>query len=142
MPKIRILIDSFADRDLYIAITEILMQATRDHPDNWDTVIGEPARIDHVGYHTDVLSAVVFTRELSGSQLFRLTIRTGEHPVFDELMRTYALHCGLPVVTPQLLELSRQVLNDHGHADAMPDDPGSIAQLTVALRSLIKAVES
>jgi len=44
-------------------------------------------------------------------------------------------------VTPELLELSRKVLKDHGHADAMPDDPGSIDQLTVALRSLLKALE-
>lgn len=47
-----------------------------------------------------------------------------------------------PKVTPELMLLSKQVLIEHGHADAMPGDPGSIAQLTVALRSLIKAVEN
>ncbi|UVT31367.1 hypothetical protein SEA_MARCIE_105 [Microbacterium phage Marcie] len=142
MSKIRVLIDPKIDRDLYIAVTERLMRATREHAENWETVIDQPATVDHVGYHTDTLSAVVFSREGENYSLFRLTIRPGEHPVFDDLMRIYAQHCGIPVVTPHLLELSRQVLNDHGIRDAMPDDPGSIAQLTVALRSLIKAIEN
>lgn len=44
-------------------------------------------------------------------------------------------------VTPELIALTRSTLNAHGDPSAMPDDPGSIAQLTVALRSLLKAVE-
>lgn len=36
------------------------------------------------------------------------------------------------------IEHARKVLREHGHADAEPGDPGSIAQLTLALRSLIE----
>ncbi|QKO02853.1 hypothetical protein SEA_KELCOLE_101 [Microbacterium phage Kelcole] len=139
--KIRVLISSTDNRELYIAVTERLMRATRENPENWETVIDQPATVDHVGYHSDELSAVVFTRQPEATSLFRLTLRPGEHPVFDELAALIVTELR-PKVTPELLELSRQVLNEHGHADAMPDDPGSIAQLTVALRSLIKAVES
>lgn len=139
--KIRILIDPLENRDLYIAVTERLMRATREHPGNWETVIDQPSTVDHVGYHTSTLSAVVFTRQPEATSLFRLTLRPGEHPVFDELAALIVNELR-PKVTPELLELSRQVLNDHGIRDAMPGDPGSIAQLTVALRSLIKAVES
>ncbi|UOW92847.1 hypothetical protein SEA_ROBINROSE_104 [Microbacterium phage RobinRose] len=139
--KIRVLISSTDNRELYIAVTERLMRATRENPENWETVIDKPATVDHVGYHSDALSAVVFTRQPEATSLFRLTLRPGEHPVFDELAALIANELR-PKVTPELLELSKQVLNEHGHADAMPDDPGSIAQLTVALRSLIKAVES
>lgn len=35
-------------------------------------------------------------------------------------------------------ENARRALKEHGRADAEPDDPGSIAQLTLALRSLLK----
>lgn len=35
-------------------------------------------------------------------------------------------------------ENARHVLNGHGRADAKPSDPGSVAQLTLALRSLLK----
>lgn len=44
-------------------------------------------------------------------------------------------------ITPELIALTRSTLNAHGDPSAMPDDPGSVAQLTVALRSLLKAVE-
>ncbi|WNN94127.1 hypothetical protein SEA_FREGLEY_102 [Microbacterium phage Fregley] len=138
--KIRVLISSTDNRELYIAVTERLMRATREHPENWETVIGVPGVIDHVGHQTSTFSRVVWSREYDGGPLFRLTIRD-DHPVYDDLRALIANELR-PKVTPELLELSKQVLNEHGHADAMPDDPGSIAQLTVALRSLIKAVES
>lgn len=35
----------------------------------------------------------------------------------------------------------RRILRVHGHADAKPDDPGSIAQLTVALRAALKLAQ-
>lgn len=138
--KIRILISSEENRELYIAVTERLMRATREHPENWETVIGRPGVVDHVGHHTDTFSRMVWSREYDGGPLFRLTIRD-DHPVYDDL-RALIVNELRPKVTPELMLLSKQALIEHGHADAMPGDPGSIAQLTVALRSLIKAVES
>lgn len=82
--KIRILISSTENRELYIAVTERLMRATREHPENWETVIGVPGVIDHVGHKTDTFSRVVWSREYDGGPLFRLTIRD-DHPVYDDL---------------------------------------------------------
>lgn len=82
--KIRILISSEENRELYIAITERLMRATREHPENWETVIGRPGVIDHVGHQTKTFSRVVWSREYDGGPLFRLTIRD-DHPVYDDL---------------------------------------------------------
>lgn len=33
---------------------------------------------------------------------------------------------------------ARKVLAEHGHRDATADDPGAIAQLTVALRNILE----
>lgn len=140
MPTTRILIHPLFEPQLLERVTEILDRAVKDHPDHFDHVIDQPGTGDHYGFYTRTLSCVVFAEE-SMTSYHRLTIRTGDHPVFDELGAVIAANLR-PKLTPELLELSKQVLNDHGIRDAMPGDPGSIENLTVALRSLIKAVES
>ncbi|UDL15473.1 hypothetical protein SEA_PEPE25_98 [Microbacterium phage Pepe25] len=89
-------------------------------------------------YHDAYANVIIYDADQT-THLTDFSLQPAELRVVFAALRDAALP---PKITPELLELSKQVLNDHGIRDAMPDDPGSIAQLTVALRSLIKAVES
>ena len=84
---IRLLIHTTQDPQRYAAITTILARATTLYRRNFDDVVGEPGRVDHVGYHDDTLSSVVWARE-DGTQFMRLTVRPGRHAIFDELLAT------------------------------------------------------
>jgi hypothetical protein len=83
---IRILIHAQRDERLLEQVAGVLEQAVESYPDVFDKVKDEPGRVDHYGYSASVLSAVVLTREpMPMSFYWRLSIRPGEHPVFDEL---------------------------------------------------------
>lgn len=84
MSKLRILVHPIDDKVLFREVTAVLQNAATNHPDQWEHVTGRPAVIDHYGYQTNLISAVVFSIE-PGTQYYRLTIRPGEHEVFDEL---------------------------------------------------------
>lgn len=81
---IRLLIHPRNDGNLFETVAGVLESAVTRHPDTFDKVKDQPATVDHYGYHTDELSAVVLSQEYQ-SQFWRLTIRPGEHPVFDNL---------------------------------------------------------
>lgn len=72
------------DDATYPAIVTALDAAIVDHAENFDRVVGEPATVDHYGFHNGMLSSVVFTSE-HNSRFYRLTVRPGLHPVFDAL---------------------------------------------------------
>ena len=82
---IRLLIHTTQDMDRYTAITSILARATAFYRENFDLVVGQPMTEDHIGYHDDTLTSVVWARE-HGTQYMRLTIRPGRHAIFDELL--------------------------------------------------------
>lgn len=84
--KVRVLVHPVHDRALYLDVIEVLEAAVRDDPDHWDRIAGRASVIDHWGYHSDVLSSVVFAEE-PGALFYRLSIRPGEHEVFDRLAR-------------------------------------------------------
>ena len=82
---LRILVHPDNDRALCAAIAETLISATREYPDTFTLVIGQPNTVDHIGYHDSMLSSVVFAEEYQTAYK-RLTIRPGLHPVFAELL--------------------------------------------------------
>lgn len=82
----RILIHPQQESILFEKVTEILDAAIIAEPDTFEHVTGKPAIVDHYGYHTDVVSSVILSQEY-GSAYFRLTIKHGEHPVYDALQK-------------------------------------------------------
>tara|TARA_R110002020_G_scaffold404912_1_gene614956 strand:- start:3436 stop:3768 length:333 start_codon:yes stop_codon:yes gene_type:complete len=83
---IRLLIHPEQDTARYEAISKALRDAVRDYPETFTVSVGELNTVDHVGYHDDLRSSVVFAQEY-GTQYKRLTIRPALHPVFAELLR-------------------------------------------------------
>lgn len=69
----------------YQPVTERLMRALRQEPEAFDLHVGEPSIVDHIGYHDDDLSSVIWTAE-PGTVYYRLNIRPGRHQVFDDLL--------------------------------------------------------
>ena len=84
-PVIRIIIHPQQDEPLYAEVYEILQRAVAEHPETFDEQVEVSTIIDHFGYHDAMRSAVVLSAE-PGSLYHRLTVRPGEHPVFDELL--------------------------------------------------------
>ena len=78
---VRILLHALDDERLLDQLVGVLEQAVVDDPEHWEKVKDEPGRIDHYGYHNDVLSAVVFSKEPEPSLYYRLAIRPGEGTV-------------------------------------------------------------
>jgi hypothetical protein len=87
----RVLIHPTQDAKLLADVTAILEQAIATEPDTFDHVVGKAGVVDHYGYHTDMVAATVLSEE-SFSTYLRLTIRHGEHPVYDELMQAVISH--------------------------------------------------
>lgn len=83
-PSVRILLHVDSDARLLEQVAGILEQAVVTHPDSFDKVKDEPGTVDHYGFHTPTLSATVLVKEPWGT-FYRLTIRPGEHEVFDHL---------------------------------------------------------
>lgn len=94
MSKLRILIDPIQDVILFSALRARLDAAIADDPDTWEHEPGEQSIVEHYAYLTPVLSATVLAPE-SLSTYWRLTIRTGENAVFDDLRDIVARHYGM-----------------------------------------------
>lgn len=83
---IRLLISAQGDLRLLEQVTGALEAAVERYPDTFDKVTDKPNIVDHYGFHTDVLSTTVLVEEYPGvGNYYRLTIRPGEHVVFDNL---------------------------------------------------------
>lgn len=81
---IRILLHPDSDARLLEQVAGILESAAESHAAHFVKVEDRPTIEDHYGYYTDMLSSTVLGKEY-GTRFYRLTIRPGEHPVFDNL---------------------------------------------------------
>lgn len=81
---LRILLHIEGDARFLEQVAGILEQAALSHPEDFTKVKDQPGTADHYAYHTATLSTTVLVKEPWG-QFYRLTIRRGEHPVFDHL---------------------------------------------------------
>lgn len=83
---IRLLISAKQELRLLEQVAGVLETAAERYPDTFDKVKDKPNTVDHYGFHTDVLSTTVLAEEYPGvGNYYRLTIRPGEHEVFDTL---------------------------------------------------------
>ena len=80
----RFLLHPVQDYALFAKVLGILEDAVAECPDTFDKSMGQPSIIDNYGYHTSTLGATVLVQE-PFSRYYRLTIRKGEHSVFDQL---------------------------------------------------------
>lgn len=84
MAAVRILLHVDQDERLLEQVVGILETAVERDWLAFDKVKDQPGIVDHYGYHTDMMSATVLVKEY-GTRFYRLTIRPGEHQVFDLL---------------------------------------------------------
>lgn len=114
LPVVRFLLHVDQDRELLDSITAMLDAATVVEPNTFDHVHDEPGRVDHYGYRTDKLAATILCEE-SGTRYMRLTLRPGEHDLFDALLAL----CVEPRTSPsqaaveQAHEILSNVINEH-----------------------------